>query len=112
VRLKLFTSEIEDKYIQENFRKIVKFWDGQPILTGDFKLFEFTIIGNVSNFKFKHNLPFTPKDVIQTSVIFSAGVGTLTWNYAKFTDEFIDLTTASMGSSDTCTIRALVGRFL
>lgn len=108
--LKLFTAEIDDYFLRENFRKTQEFVRLQPILNGDFRFIEMTITGNAS-FKFAHNLSFVPKDVIQTSVIFSAGAGSLAWNYSSFDSTFIYLTTTGMAATDTCTVRALLGRF-
>lgn len=109
--LNLYIREIEDYFLRENFRKTKDFIGLQPILNGDFKFFEIVITGNKVNFKFAHNLSFVPKDIIQTSVVFSGSGGTLTWNYKNFDASFLDLTTNAMSSIDTCTVRALVGRF-
>jgi hypothetical protein len=108
--LNLYIREISDYFLRENFRKTKDFIGLQPILNGEFKFFEIQITGNKTNLKYAHKLAFIPKDIIQTSVVFSGGVGTLTWNYSRFDDTFIDLTTASMGASDVCTVRVLVGR--
>jgi hypothetical protein len=109
--LSLYIREIEDYFLRENFRKTKDFIGLQPILNGDFRFFEIVITGNKTNFKYAHNFTFTPKDVIQSSVVFSGGVGTLVWNYSRFDATFLDLTTSGAGSTDTITVRALVGRF-
>jgi hypothetical protein len=109
--LKLYIQEFDDDYLKENFRKLKDFVDAAPSLNASFKFFEIVITGNKTNLKFKHNFNFVPKDIIQTSVVFSGGAGTLTWNYSRFDSTFLDLTTAGMGATDTCTVRALVGRF-
>lgn len=106
-----YIREIEDYFLRENFRKTKDFIDVQPILNGDFRFIEIVITGNKTNLKYAHNLSFVPKDVIQTSVVFSAGAGALVWNYSKFDATFLDLTTSGMGATDTCTVRALIGRF-
>ena len=110
--LKLYQREVEDYFLRENFRKLSDFVTLQAILNGGFRVYEIVITGNVTAFKYAHNLSFVPKDVIQTSVVFSGGSGTLNWNYSSFDSTFLSLTTAGMGASDTCTVRALVGRFL
>jgi hypothetical protein len=109
--LKLFTREVEDYFLRENFRKTQDYVGSQPVLNGDLRFFEIVITGNKALFKYAHNFTFTPKDIIQTSVIFSAGAGALVWNYASFDATFLYLTTTGMGATDTCTVRALVGRF-
>lgn len=109
--LNLYIREIEDYFLRENFRKTKEFIGLQPILNGDFRFFEITITGNKTNFKFAHNFTFTPKDVIQSSVTFSGGVGALVWNYSSFDSTFLNLTTSGAGASDTIIVRALCGRF-
>lgn len=109
--LKLYVREFDDQYLRENFRKTLDFVEAQPILNGDFRFVEIVITGNKTNLKFKHNFTFTPKDVIQTYAVFSGGVGTITWNYSRFDATNLDITTASLGATDTCTVRALIGRF-
>jgi hypothetical protein len=109
--LSLYIREIEDYFLRENFRKTKEFVALQPLLNGEFKFLEIQITGNKTNFLFAHLLSFTPKDIIQTSVVFSGGVGSLVWNYSRFTNVFLDLTTSGMGTTDTCTVRVLVGRF-
>jgi len=109
--LKLFQREIEDYFLRENARKTQEFLGLQPILNGDFRVYEIVITGNNTNFPYAHNLTFVPKDVIQTYAVFSGGVGTVVWNYSAFDTTFLRLTTSGMGASDTCTVRALIGRF-
>jgi hypothetical protein len=109
--LNLYIREIEDYFLRENFRKTKDFIGLQPILNGDFRFIEIQITGNKTNFKYAHNLSFTPKDVIQTYAVFSGGAGAVVWNYSRFDGTFLDLTTSGMGSTDTCTVRALIGRF-
>lgn len=109
--LNLYIREISDYFLRENFRKIKDFNLLQPILNGDFKFIEIVITGNKTNFLYVHKLNFIPKDVIQTSAVFSAGAGSVAWNYASFDTTYVYLTTTGMGSTDTCTVRALIGRF-
>lgn len=98
----LYIVQIDDPYIRENFRKIKSYGQDQYFFN-NLKLFEISIAGNVTNYRFKHNLGFQPKDVIQTSVI----GGSITWNYSLFNKEFLDITTS--GVSGTITVRALIG---
>lgn len=109
--LNLYIREIEDYFLRENFRKTKDFVSLQPILNGDFRFFEISITGNATNFLFAHNFTFTPKDVIQTYLTFSAGAGALAWNYSLFSSTFLNLTTSGMAANDVCVVRSLVGRF-
>ena len=109
--LSLYIREIEDYFLRENFRKTKDFIGLQPILNGDFTFFEFVITGNQAPFKYNHNLSFVPKDVIQTSAVFSGGAGAVVFNYSSFDSTYLYLTTTGMGATDTCTVRALIGRF-
>lgn len=103
MKLTLLLKEISDQYIQENFIRIVDFFKRQRLLDGEFTHFEIVFTGAVTNFKFKHNLGFVPKDIIQTS---SIGAGVLTWNYDKFDAQFLDITTTGV-----VTVRAFVGSY-
>lgn len=109
--LSLYIQEVSDYFLRENFRKTKDFIGLQQILNGDLKLYEIVITGNKTNFIYAHNQKFIPKDVVQTSAVFSAGVGAVVWNYSLFDGTYLNLTTSGMGSTDTCTVRALVGRF-
>ena len=58
---------------------------------------------SITNEKVSHNLDFVPKDIIQTS---SIGVGVLTFNFDKFDDTLLDITTTG-----SITVRAFIGTF-
>jgi hypothetical protein len=112
VALNLYIREIADYFLRENFRKISDLEKERPFLSENFTFFEITLTGNITNFRYKHNLNYTPKDVVTLHVSTSGStVGTLTWNYKSFDATFLDLTTASWGASDTITIRAFIGRY-
>ena len=102
MNLDLKLQEIEDIYTRENLFRIKKFLDEKPFLRGEWSFYEITLASAVTNFKFKHNLGFQPKDIIQTSSIGSV----LTWNYSGFDREFVDITTTG-----PVTVRAFIGRF-
>lgn len=99
----LFLEEISDTYIQQNFVRLLAFFTKQRLLGAEFKHFEISFKGAVTNSKFKHNLGFVPRDVIQTS---SIGAGVLTWNYDKFDANFLDITTTG-----AVRVRAFVGSY-
>lgn len=103
MKLTLLLKEITDQYIQENFLRITDFFKKQKMLQAEFTHFELVFSSAVTNFKFRHNLGFQPKDVIQTS---SIGAGVLTWNYDKFDAQFLDITTTG-----AVKVRAFVGSY-
>lgn len=88
--LELRFVDIKDAVARENFQKIQEEFRDFPLPQGKWKFFEVSLTQTVTNFKFKHNLGFMPKDIIQTSQI---GSGSLTFNYALFDKNFIDLST-------------------
>lgn len=101
--LKLFLAEITDLFIRKNFEKIADAINKNVLLSGQWRFVEITFTGAATNFRYKHNLNFAPKDVIQTSLI---GAGTITWNYDRFNSDYLDITT-----SGALTVRAFVGRY-
>ena len=102
--IKLLVKEVEDATIRENFKRVQKeFSSEQPILRGNWKFFEITFTGAVTNFKYPHQLSFVPKDIIQTRL---TGTGSLTWNYARFDFTNLDITTTG-----ACVVRAFVGSY-
>lgn len=92
----LFKKEIQDPKIQENFRRIEEFITKSPLLKSDLKFFEVETVSAVANLRFKHNLGYLPKDLIQLSVRPSSVV--VTWNYDLFDRDFIDLSTTGAAS--------------
>jgi hypothetical protein len=101
--LKLFFKEIIDNYVRENFKRLEAYLMSQAILSGNWRFVEITFAAAVTNSKYKHNLNFTPRDVIQTS---KTGAGTLTWNYSLFDETNLDITT-----TDACVVRAFIGKY-
>jgi hypothetical protein len=101
--ISLFRKEIEGEFEQENFKRLQDNINASPFEKGQFKFFEISVNGAVTNYKHKHNLSFVPKDIITLHV--SPAV-TLTWNYANFDRTNLDFTT-----SGATTIRAFVGRY-
>lgn len=99
--ISLIFKNIEDPYILENFQRLSNFLNSDVMLMGNFKFYTLTFTGAVTNYRFKHNLDFVPKDLILTSI---TGSATVTINYDLFTKDYIDITT-----SGGTTIRFLVG---
>jgi hypothetical protein len=93
-----------EQYFRRNFQLLQdQFNTKEPILKGEWKFFKINVPGAITNFKFRHNLTFTPTDIIQTSII---GVGAITFNYDKFDNINLDVTTTG-----ACVVRAFVGRY-
>jgi hypothetical protein len=101
--LKLYVVEVTDKPSQDNFRRIEQEFRDQKILRGGWKFFEITFSAATTNFRYPHKMTMTPKDVIQTRI---TGTGALTWNYARFDQDFLDITTTG-----PCSVRAFIGTF-
>ena len=99
---KLFRKEIEDGYVQENFKRIMDYGDANPLDRSNFKFFSIDISSAVTNYRFKHNLGFTPLDVI---IMHNKNNVSVTLNYTKFDSNELDIT-----ASGATTIRCLVGR--
>ena len=101
--IKLFLEEIQDEFVRENFQHLANFINEFPFEKGAFKFFKIDIPTAVTNYQYPHNLGYLPKDVIQT---YSLNPVTITWNYDKFTNTFLDITTSGATS-----IRAFIGRY-
>jgi hypothetical protein len=99
----LFTKEIEDQFVQDNFKKIETFMREFPFAVINMDFYEIIFAGPFTNYKHKHSLNFTPKDVIMTHNLNNA---TVTFNYSLFDSVNIDLTVSA-----ATTIRFLLGRF-
>lgn len=103
MNIKFYLQELTDQYLIENFRRLNDFFMSVKMLNGRFEFLEITIPQAVTDFNFTHHLGFQPKDIIQTSLI---GAGSLTWNYEKFTKDFLSITT-----SGPCVVRLFAGSY-
>jgi hypothetical protein len=101
--VKLFTVEIEDTYIQENFKRIETDFNSQKILNGSWEFFDLNFKAAVVKQPFAHTFKFIPKDVLQTYI---KGTGTVTWEYSSFDKDYIYVTT-----SGPVNVRAFVGLY-
>jgi len=106
-------AEIADFYARQNFERLRDFLFAEtPLL--NFKFFEMTFTAPTTtdaSKKFKHNLGFPPKDLIQTSVTGPSGY-TLTWNYSLFDKDFINATiTGSVTKDDPVVVRFFLGAY-
>lgn len=103
--ISLLVKETDDPVVRENMKRIQKeLTETQIILKGQWKFFELTFTGAVTNYKYPHFLNFVPKDIIQTS---KTGAGSITWNYTLFDFNNLDITTTG-----ACVVRAFVGSYL
>lgn len=106
--LDLFQTEIPDRFIRENFARIMRFARDDVFSKGKFQFFEYTVNPTGTfpkTLAIMHGLNFQPKDVITLSVA-SPDTATLVWNYDKFSMTHINFTI-----SGGCTIRAFLGRY-
>ncbi len=105
MKKKLYVSQIDDVYIQQNFKTIGELFNGVPWLKGEWRFFSFEITTAGTNQKLSHNLGYTPTDIIVTSTI----GGTIVFNYNNFTSQFLDVTTTV--TSSPLKVRAFIGRY-
>jgi hypothetical protein len=106
VSKKLYVSQIEDPYIQENFKGIGDLFKGNPFLKGEWRFMTFTIATSGTGLQVAHNLPFIPADIILTSVI----GGSITFNYSSFDVKFINID-ATVSGATPMAVRVLVGKY-
>jgi hypothetical protein len=97
----LLIKEVADQFVQENFKRLRDFINRNNLIQSEMQFFEVAFTGAKTNFKFKHNLKYLPKDVIVLSVSKSASC---TFNFDLFTDDYIDMTV-----SGATTVRFLAG---
>jgi hypothetical protein len=105
VKLKLFVSQLEDPYLQQNFKTIGDLFRGIPFLKGEFKFVEFEVRQSGTGQRVQHGLPFLPKDVIVTSVV----GGSVVFNYTRFDAKFLDFDATV--TSSPLVVRAFIGRY-
>lgn len=100
---KLLRKEIQDEYVQENFKRLMDYGNANPIDRSNFQFFSIEIPEAVSNFKYRHGLGFTPLDVIITN---NKNNVNITFNYSSF-----DSNEISINASGATTLRCLIGRY-
>lgn len=86
----LILKDIDDPYVRENFSRISKYLENQAILAGNWKFYRVEVPNAVVNFKFRHNLTFTPKDVIILSI---DGNKNVDFRFDLFNQEYIVFST-------------------
>jgi hypothetical protein len=100
--VKLLLTEIADKWVRENFKRLQDFLRDEPLLRGNFQFVEFAVSSSGTH-SVPHRLGFQPSEVIQLYI--SPDSVTTTWKFDSFTQ-----TTFSVYTSAACTIRAYIGR--
>lgn len=94
-------------YQIKNFQNLLEFLRKQSPLI-NFKLFDLTFTANGVQ-KIKHNLGFTPKDIIQTFIL---GGGDVEYRYENFTDTEFEFNITGGTSKDApLNIRFLAGNY-
>lgn len=104
--IRLFTKEVVDGFIKENFQRLNDYFQKDPWRKGSWRFVTKTLTAGTypATLTFPHGFPFIPKDVLPLSV--SPQTATATWN----TDDF-DRTNLSVTISAALTVRAYVGRY-
>jgi hypothetical protein len=100
---KFLLKEIEDEYTQENFLRIADYFADDPLTRSGFEFLEITLSTAVTDFQHPHRLGYVPKDIILMHNLTNT---VTTFNYSKFTETMIFITTAA-----ATTLRLLVGRY-
>lgn len=107
--LKLFTTEVQDKFVRENFQRLERYFRADPLAKSQLTFFELelasdTTAGYPVSVTYPHRLGFRPTDVIQLSI--SPDDATVIWEYGSFTRENLSIYIA-----EAVTVRALIGRY-
>lgn len=102
--INLLENNIQDPNAQENFRRIKIYIRDAPLLKTAFYFRTIDVpAGFTTNFKFRHNLDFVPKDILLSATTNDA---TVTWHFEKFDKAYIVLSTSA-----PTTIRAFLGAY-
>ena len=102
--IRLVQDEIEDEFAQENFRRLQDLWNENPVLKAGFKFYSITTTAAVTNQAFKHNLDFTPSDIIVLSRVPYTATFTPRFDTFNATNIYFD-------TSAAVTVRFFLGRY-
>jgi hypothetical protein len=105
VKFKLYVSQLEDPFLQQNFKTIGEIFNQGPFLKGQWRFITISVAAAGTGIKYEHGLPFTPTDLLVTSVI----NGTFTPTYASFDKDFI-VFDATVTTSPLL-VRGFLGRY-
>jgi hypothetical protein len=84
----LILKDIEDQYVRENFTRLLKFFNLQDLLNGEFKFFDVEILEANTIFSLPHGLKFIPVDIIVVSIF---GDYNFYFRHSDFTKEDIKI---------------------
>lgn len=99
----LFTKEIQDLYLRQNFQRLTDYFSNQNQLV-TFNFFELNITAALTSAKkLNHNLNYIPKDIVITQI---TGLGTIQFLYGSF-----DTTSISYLATGPCRVRFYVGTY-
>jgi len=100
---KLLRTQVDDPYVQENFKRLGDFARQDAIIGCNFQFLSLTVPAAGVNQKLEHNLNFKPLDVI---ILSNSTNATVVLNYSLFDETFINL-----NSSGPTVLRLLLGRY-
>lgn len=92
---------IKDVPTREAFNTLLRHFESQEFLKGQWTYVEVTFDKATESFRFNHNLGFVPKDFIQT---YLTGTGAIYINWHLTDRQFLDMTATA-----PCTVRGFVG---
>lgn len=103
-KMKLLYKDIKDPSTGESFARIESQWNEEPLLKGRFQFREFSLSSPTypATVSVPHKLLFVPRDILETSRI----GGTVTWNYAKFTQTALVATISA-----AAVVRCFIGTY-
>lgn len=102
MEFKFLLKEMDEDSIKQNFELVQSKFKDQKLLM-EWEFFDISFDAAVTDRMFKHNLGYQPKDVLVTRL---TGPGALTFEYDKFNQSFIKITTTG-----ACRARFFVGTY-
>lgn len=105
MKKKMYVSQFDNPYLQENFKTLVELANETPFLKGQWSFLTFSINTTGTAIKIPHTLKYTPLDTILLSVI----GGSVTFNYTNFDGTYISIDATV--TSSPMTVRMLLGRY-
>lgn len=101
--IEFILKDIKDEYIRENFTRLSAWMRSFNLINPNWKFFEITFTGGLTNHRYPHRLGYMPKDIIVTSV---SNGGSVVFNYDLFNKDYLDLSV-----SGACTVRFFAGTY-
>lgn len=99
----LEVQDIKDGYTQEMFKRLRNFFNADAVTKCDFQFIEINFPVAMTDYKYPHSLGYQPLDVV---LLHNFSNATVSFNYAKFTDKHIYVT-----SNASTVLRLLIGRY-